>query len=134
LEGAKYRLKSAARVVDEIEYIQKMTTPKMVMFCENNFNVPKRHAEAIRQKIIDRKLKVSWGTGDLRPMGITDDFCRLLKESGCAYLNLSIESGFETMLRRMKRGYTTADVRQSLACLEKAIPPLTLVHNYKTPC
>lgn len=120
LEGAHYRLKTPARVVDEIEHIQRLANPKMVMFCENNFNIPKSHAEAICQEIAARKLKIGWGTGDLRPMGITDDFCQLLKESGCAYLNLSIESGSDEMLRRMKRGYAVSDVIQSLACLEKS--------------
>jgi radical SAM superfamily enzyme YgiQ (UPF0313 family) len=120
LEGARYRLKSPARVVDEIEHIQQIFSPKMVMFCENNFNVPKRHAEAICQEIIDRKLNVRWGTGDLRPMGISEDFCQLLRDSGCDYVNLSVESGSEAMLRSMQRGYTAADVRHSLACLEKS--------------
>ncbi len=120
MEGARYRLKSAARVVDEIEHIQRISSPKMIVFCENNFNVPKRHAEAICQEIIDRKLKVRWGTGDLRPMGITGEFCSLLRDSGCDYVNLSIESGSDRMLKSMRRGYTAADVRQSLDCLEKS--------------
>ena len=80
--------------------------------------MPKRHAEAICQEIITRKLNVRWGTGDLRPMGITADFCRLMKESGCDYLNLSIESASETMLQRIRRGYTVGDIEQSLRCLQ----------------
>jgi radical SAM superfamily enzyme YgiQ (UPF0313 family) len=44
----------------------------------------------------------------------------LLKDSGCSYLNLSVESGSERMLQQMHRGYTVADVRQSLTCLEKS--------------
>lgn len=120
LEETDYRLKSPARVVDEMEHIQRLTSPKMIMFCENNFNVPKHHAEAICREILARKLNIRWGTGDLRPIGITADFCQLLKESGCNYLNLSVESGSDQMLQKMKRGYSAADVRQSLACLEKA--------------
>jgi radical SAM superfamily enzyme YgiQ (UPF0313 family) len=120
LEGPRYRLKSPARVVDEIEHIQRVFPPKMVMFCENNFNVPKQHAEAICQEIIQRKVNVCWGTGDLRPMGITEDFCRLLQRSGCNYANLSVESGSDAMLRHMRRGYSAADVRQSLENLMKA--------------
>jgi len=120
LEGPRYRLKSPARVVDEIEHIQRLMIPKMIMFCENNFNVPKRHAEAICREIISRKVTTTWGTGDLRPMGITNEFCRLMHDSGCGYVNLSIESGSDAMLRRMKRGYSAADVEQSLATLEKS--------------
>jgi len=92
----------------------------MIMFCENNFNVPKRHAEAICQEIAARKIDVCWGTGDLRHMGIREDFYRLMKESGCGYLNLSIQSASETMLQRMQRGYTTRQVDLSLRSLEKS--------------
>jgi radical SAM superfamily enzyme YgiQ (UPF0313 family) len=120
LEGARYRVKSPKRVVDEIEHILRFINPKMIMSCENNFNVPQQHAEAICREIMDRKVNVRWGTGDLRPMNITEDFCRLLRESGCEYVNLSIESGSDTMLHRMRRGYSIADVQQSLACLEKS--------------
>ncbi len=120
LEGARYRLKSPARVVDEVEYIRRIFPAKMIMFCENNFNIPKRHAEVICKEMIARKVNAGWGTGDLRPMGITEEFCFQLKESGCGYVNLSIESASEVMLQRMRRGYTVADIEQSLACLEKS--------------
>jgi radical SAM superfamily enzyme YgiQ (UPF0313 family) len=124
LEGARYRLKSPGRVVDELKHIQRAASPKMIMFCENNFNAPGPHARLICQEIIDRKLDLCWGTGDLRPAGgpggITGEFCRLLQRSGCGYLNLSVESGSDSMLRRMRRGYTAAGVRQALDCLEKS--------------
>jgi radical SAM superfamily enzyme YgiQ (UPF0313 family) len=120
LEGARYRLKTPSRVVNEIVHIQRLSTSDRIMFCENNFNVPKPHAEAICREILARKLEIHWGTGDLRPMNITEDFCQLMKESGCNYLNLSIESGSKKMLRLMQRGYTLGDACQSLACLEKA--------------
>jgi hypothetical protein len=108
-------------VVDEIEHLLRLK-PKMVM-SPNNFNVPRQHAEAICCEIIARKLELHWGTGDLRPTGVTDDFCGLLRESGCSYANLSIESGSDEMLRRMKRGYTAAQVRQALSSLERAKIP-----------
>ncbi len=119
MEGKKYRMKSPARVVDEIMQVRQ-DPGQMVMFCENNFNAPKQHAEAICREILSRKLNVRWGTGDLRPLGITDDFCRLLRDSGCGFVNLSIESASDAMLHRMQRGYTRADVLESLETLEKS--------------
>jgi len=76
------------------------------MFCENNFNAPRKHAEAILQGWIEEKVDLQWGTGDMRPIGITDGFCRLMEESSCFYVNLSIESASESMLKSMRRGYT----------------------------
>jgi hypothetical protein len=93
------------------------------MFCENNFNVPRRHAEAICRALIAEKGDLQWGTGDLRPMGVTDDFCRLMEDSGCFYANLSIESASESMLRSMKRGYTVRQVREALEALSRSHIP-----------
>ena len=109
--------------MDEIEHVQRVKHPKLFLFCDNNFNVPRSHAEAICQEIIARKLNIQWGTGDLRPMGITDEFCQLLRGSGCAYANVSIESGSDEMLKRMKRGYTAAHIKQTLECLGQANIP-----------
>jgi hypothetical protein len=120
LEGTRYRLKSPGRVADEIEHVQRVKAPKMVIFCDNNFNVPRRHAEAICREIIRRKLAVRWGTGDLRPGNITPEFCKLLRASGCDYANLSIESGSDRMLKRMQRGYSAAQVKKALDCLSEA--------------
>jgi radical SAM superfamily enzyme YgiQ (UPF0313 family) len=81
------------------------------MFCDNNFNAPRQHAEAILRALIVEKAELQWGSGDLRPSGVTDSFCRLMEESGCFYANLSVESASESVLKRMKRGYTPQQVR-----------------------
>ena len=95
----------------------------MFTFCDNSFNVPKAHAEAICQELIDRKLDIRWGTGGLKPVGVTEEFCHLLRDAGCGYINLAVESGSEKMLASMKRGYTADHVRQALSSLNKAELP-----------
>jgi radical SAM superfamily enzyme YgiQ (UPF0313 family) len=117
LEGKHYRLKSPWRVLTEAHHIIQSTGSCKVMFCENNFNAPRQHAEAICQALIAEKAEFQWGTGDLRPVGVTDGFCRLMEESGCFYVNLSIESASESMLRSMRRGYTVRQVQESLEAL-----------------
>jgi radical SAM superfamily enzyme YgiQ (UPF0313 family) len=123
LEGSRYRLKSPQRVIAEIEHIRSTNSPKMFTFCDNSFNVPKAHAEAICQELIDRKLDIRWGTGGLKPVGVTEEFCHLLRDAGCGYINLAIESGSEKMLASMKRGYTADQIRQALSSLSKADLP-----------
>jgi radical SAM superfamily enzyme YgiQ (UPF0313 family) len=123
LEGGRYRLKSPRRVVAEIEHAQSVNSPRMFTFCDNSFNVPRTHAEAICQEIVDRKLDIRWGTGGLKPIGVTEEFCQLLRDAGCGYINLAIESGSEKMLASMKRGYTVKQVRQALSSLNRADLP-----------
>jgi radical SAM superfamily enzyme YgiQ (UPF0313 family) len=117
LEGKRYRLKSPRRLLSEARHVLENTNSPKIMFCENNFNTPRRHAEAICRELIAEKADIQWGTGDLRPIGVTDDFCHLMEESGCFYANLSIESASEKMLRSMKRGYKVRQIRESLEVL-----------------
>jgi radical SAM superfamily enzyme YgiQ (UPF0313 family) len=123
LEGKRYRLKTPERVLAEIRHIQRHTGRNRVTLCDNSFNVPRPHAESICRAILQEELDVNWGTGDLKPVGITDDFCRLMEDSGCSYANLAVESASETMLQRMRRGYTVRQVRESLDALSRSNLP-----------
>ena len=95
----------------------------MFTFCDNSFNVPKKHAEAICKEIVARKLDIKWYTGALKPLGITDDLCQLFQESGCISVNLAVETASEKMLKSMRRGYTVDHIKQALTCLnDSGIP------------
>ena len=120
LEGKRYRVKSPERVLAEIDHIQQHSPTRQIMFCDNSFNVPKPHAEAICRALIAKSTNMGWGTGDLKPIGITPDFCRLMADSGCFYANLAIESASATMLKRMKRGYSVCEVRESLEVISRS--------------
>ena len=123
LEGKRYRLKSPQRLLSEARHIIHSTNNHKIMFCENNFNAPRQHAEAICRTLIAENADLQWGTGDLRPIAVNDNFCRLMEESGCFNANLSIESASEKMLRSMKRGYTVSQVRESLEALSRSKIP-----------
>ncbi len=123
LEGKQYRLKSPERVLAEIRLILQHTSSRRMMFCDNSFNVPRCHAEALCHAFLTEQLNFQWGTGDLKPVGVTGEFCQLLADSGCFYVNLAIESASDLMLRRMKRGYTVRQVRQSLEALSRSQIP-----------
>ena len=123
LEGKRYRIKSPEHILAEIQHVQGHSSVQRVMFCENSFNIPKRHAESICRALISKGIGIQWGTGDLKPIGITADFCQLMADSGCFYANLAIESASATMLKRMKRGYTVRQIRDSLEALSRSSLP-----------
>ncbi len=120
LEGKSYRLKSPERVIEEARFISQSTKSTRVMFCENNFNAPRSHGQSICQALIKEDTGLQWGTGDLRPVGVTADFCRLMRDSGCYYVNLSVESASPLMLKSMRRGYTVEQVRNSVESLSRS--------------
>jgi radical SAM superfamily enzyme YgiQ (UPF0313 family) len=133
LEGKKYRLKDPQRVTAEAKYIAQHTKSSRVMFCENNFNAPRQHAIDICKSLMQENIDLQWGTGDLRPVGVTDEFCSLMQDSGCFYVNLSIESASQAMLTSTRRGYSVKQVRCSLDALSRCKIPFSASLMFGAP-
>ena len=67
---------------------------------------------AICQALPETRIRL----GSLEPRIITEEFCRKLKEYGnlCPQFHLSMQSGCDTVLARMKRKYDTARYLESV--------------------
>ena len=59
--------------------------------------------------------------GSLEPRTVTEDFCRRLSklQNLCPQFHLSLQSGSDAVLKRMKRRYDTARYQQSVALLRQ---------------
>lgn len=62
--------------------------------------------------------------GSLEPRTVTEDFCRTLRhcENLCPHFHLSLQSGADTVLTRMRRRYDTARYLQSVRLLNRYFP------------
>jgi threonylcarbamoyladenosine tRNA methylthiotransferase MtaB len=62
--------------------------------------------------------------GSLEPRIITEDFCRKMKQlpNLCPQFHLSMQSGCDTVLARMKRKYDTARYYESVSLLKAHFP------------
>ena len=75
---------------------------------------------AICQAVPDIRIRL----GSLEPRVITEDFCRELSGYAnlCPQFHLSMQSGCDSVLARMKRKYDTARYYQSVALLNQHFP------------
>ena len=76
--------------------------------------------EAICQAVPDLRVRL----GSLEPRVITEEFCETLSKypNLCPHFHLSMQSGCDTVLQRMKRKYDTARYFESLELLRKYFP------------
>ncbi len=76
--------------------------------------------EAICQAVPDLRIRL----GSLEPRVITEEFCRILSQYSnlCPQFHLSLQSGSDTVLRRMKRKYDTGRYWQSVRLLRTFFP------------
>lgn len=122
INGSRVRLRSAKRVVDEIEHIIDKTGVVDFDFADTLFNVPRKHAMDICGEIIQRNMKFRFEV-ELNPIGQDDESVDLLKRAGCIGVNLTADSGSDRMLKTLRKGYT-ADQVYGVA---------DLYHRYKIP-
>ena len=79
---------------------------------------------ALCEAVPDLRIRL----GSLEPRVVTEEFCRTLSEypNLCPHFHLSMQSGSDTVLARMKRKYDTARYYESVELLRKYFPGCAL--------
>jgi len=109
--GRNYRPRSVENTVDEMEYIyNKMPEVKGIFFEDDTFAVDKNRVAAIATEMKRRKLKIEWSCY----ARATLDYPTLkkMKEAGCRLFTVGYESGSDEILKNVKKGITTKQMRE----------------------
>ncbi|VVB94979.1 tRNA-2-methylthio-N(6)-dimethylallyladenosine synthase [uncultured archaeon] len=103
--GKKYRLRSAKKVVDEIEYdLELFPDLKEIMFEDDTLTANRKRTREICSEIINRGLnkKISW-SGNARADLDDLELMKLMKKSGCRMLVTGFEFGDQEILNNVKK-------------------------------
>lgn len=92
--GNRFRVRSAKRVVDEIEMLITKYGVEEIHICDDNFSLNRGRSHEIMDEIIRRDLKFVWCT----PQGIAvwaldEKLIEKFAKTGCYQLTFAIESG-----------------------------------------
>ena len=94
----KYRARSAASVVDEMEYCQKRFGARQFYFDDQSFVVKKKHVLDICAEINRRGLKVPWTVmGDA--MFVDRETLKAMAGAGCIGMKFGVESADQGILK-----------------------------------
>jgi len=121
LNGTKYRFRNPKMIVDEIESIKNEHGVNTFTFVDSVFNIPVRHAEEICHEIIRRGLKVKWSAW-FSERELTEGFLELAVKAGCNKVILSPDGFSDTVLKRLEKNITKADILRSYGILKKLAP------------
>lgn len=120
--GKKYRLRSAKKVVDEIEYdLELFPDLKEIMFEDDTLTADRNRTREICNEILDRGLnkKISWSANaraDLDDL----ELLKLMKKSGCRMLVTGFEFGDQEILNNVKKGLTIEQMKKFARLTKKA--------------
>lgn len=117
--GRKFRMKSPARVVDEMEYMLKLGF-KEVHIWDDNFVTNVQRAKEICDLIIKRRLKFPWCLAcGVRVDCVDEEFLVKAKKAGCYSVYFGVETGDDEILKRINKGIKTEQVRKAFQMAKK---------------
>jgi len=114
--GYCLRLRSAQKVVDEMEYGLKVHPQiREIMFETDTFAADKQHVTDICQEIIRRGLnkKISWACNTRINTDLS--LLPLMKEAGCRMLMTGFEFGYDDAFRAVRKGGVSVDMARRFA-------------------
>jgi len=106
----RYRVRSAANFVDEVELLYKDYGVRHFYFCDESFTIRPGRAETICREILARKLPIQW-TCDTRVDCLTKETLKAMKLAGCKTIRIGIESADEKVLAATGKGITLEQVK-----------------------
>ncbi len=104
IAGTKILLKPPAQVVNEIVDIIHMGHAQRFEFTEGAFNLPVHHAIEVIKELKKRQIKFPWNCM-FSPAGYAKELVRGMKETGCDLVEMGIESGSDTILANLNKGF-----------------------------
>ncbi len=122
-KGRRYRVRPPSMVADEIEVLLGQGVEHLHL-CDSEFNLPYRHAVAVCEEIIRRRLgeRVSW-YAYLSPAPFTEELALLMVKAGCRGINFGVDHAADRMLKNLGRPFTAAAIKETAAiCHRLKIP------------
>ena len=119
----KLRLRSTDSVIDEIRHIVNALGVNNLMFWDDTFAANKKRAIDICRRIIEEELDVDY-TVQIRADSVTQALAVALRDSGCSFAAIGVESGNEIMLSRIGKRETKAQFENAVAIMKEVGLPI----------
>jgi radical SAM superfamily enzyme YgiQ (UPF0313 family) len=111
--GSRVRQNSAEYTLRMIRHLIDTYGIKDLMMLDDNFILDREKLFAICDAMIQEKMNLSWycmGHTNL----MTEDRLKKIKEAGCWFLEIGIESGCDRILKLIKKNTTKAEIAEAV--------------------
>lgn len=108
--GKKWRPRSAKRIVDEMEHLQKNYDIDALIFMDDNFDLDKKRVMTLCDEIMERDLDILWGYQSASAIQ-DEEMLKKLRNAGCRIITYSIETSSRRSIDVMKKKIDMQQVR-----------------------
>lgn len=121
LEGNRFRARSAADIVDEIEVLMRDYGPHPIFFVDSILNFPRDHVESLCEEILVRGLKLRWSCY-ATPVKLDRRQAGLMVRAGCEGIELGSDAVDDGQLNRLAKSFNAAVVESANRyCMEAGL-------------
>jgi Radical SAM superfamily len=100
-DGARYRTRTAACVVDEVAHQIRRHRFRAVALVTDS--IPPAFARAFSEEVLKRSLRFRWFSFAMADRAFTPELLRLMKSAGCACLMVGVETMCDRQLTSMNK-------------------------------
>ncbi|MBT73535.1 MAG: hypothetical protein CMQ15_16140 [Gammaproteobacteria bacterium] len=101
ISGRKIRYRSSENVLEEIKWLKDKYNVQSLIFDDDNLFLNKKRANKIFQGMIDRNLVMPWVAIAVAVFALDEELIKLMRASGCEYIDIAIESGSQRVLKEI---------------------------------
>lgn len=119
MNGRRYRLRSPANFVAELEYIRREFPQVREVFIEDDTLTANRaRCREISDMILERGLKVTWSANSRADVDL--ETMRKMRAAGCRLFCVGFESGTQEVLDTIHKGTEIGQIRQFMRDVKEA--------------
>jgi anaerobic magnesium-protoporphyrin IX monomethyl ester cyclase len=116
--GRSYATRSPVKVVDEVEGLVDNYGIEGLKIFDSTFTLNKRHVLGFCDELERRGLIMPWEC-EVRIGTVDKPLLERMREAGCYYIDLGVESGDQSVLAEMGKGITLDDAEELLRWTEE---------------
>jgi anaerobic magnesium-protoporphyrin IX monomethyl ester cyclase len=122
ISGKNVRLRTVENILNEMIWLKEKYGIKALLFDDDNLVFDKDRAKRLFKQMIAMNIGLKWNAIAMAAYRLDEEMISLMKNSGCQYVNIAIESGVERVLE---------DIIHKPLKLSQAIEVSSLLKKYK---
>jgi len=121
ISGRAIRFRSLEGIFEEVDFLVKRYGIREIHIEDDNFTFRREYALSFCRELLRRNIDITWCCPNgVRLDTLDSELLHLMKQSGCYSLSLGIESGCDAVLKRIKKGLTTSQIREQVTLIHEA--------------
>jgi anaerobic magnesium-protoporphyrin IX monomethyl ester cyclase len=109
----RYRVRSASRVADEVDYLHQRFGIRSIFFQDWEFLINKERARRIAEELLRRNIQINYGI-NARATDVDKEVIDLLRRSGLTRINFGLESASDKILGNVNKKITKSDIQTAM--------------------